>query len=65
VKNRPPLTALESVRARDVEGGTAPRQVQDKLDRERGQLARWREWLAQQDQARAALFTRPSPDEGQ
>jgi argininosuccinate lyase len=60
---RPPLTALESVLARDVEGGTAPARVAASLKREREQMVRWRDWLAQRDEARTALFTRSDANE--
>ena len=57
---RPPLTALESVLARDVEGGTAPGRVQLNLEFAREQLEGWQAWLDDRDDERAALFTRPS-----
>jgi len=59
---RPPLGALESVKARDVEGGTAPTRVIAHIKHEREQMMRWRDWLAHHDEARAALFTRPNPE---
>jgi argininosuccinate lyase len=64
-RQRPPLSAIESVTARDIEGGTAPGQIQKQLGSERAQMIRWREWLAQLDEAHAALFARPNSDEGQ
>jgi argininosuccinate lyase len=65
VSQRPPLTALESVKARDVEGGTAPRRVAAKLEHERDQITRWRGRLAEWDEARAKLFARPRSSGGQ
>jgi argininosuccinate lyase len=64
-RQRPPLTAFESVMVRDVEGGTAPARVMANIKREREQMVRWRDWLAQLDEARTALFSRSNANEAQ
>jgi argininosuccinate lyase len=61
---RPPLTAEESLRARDVPGGTAPRRVAEQLDRSRAALAQVRQRVAARQAARAALLTPPQGNEG-
>lgn len=58
-ERRPPLTALESIAARDVPGGTAPGRVATALAASRQIAARNREWLATEQAAREQLFARP------
>jgi argininosuccinate lyase len=59
-KERPPLSAMESIAARDVEGGVAPNRVADQLAEVRTFLQTEREkstsLLAQRDE----LFTKPT-----
>lgn len=58
-EQRPPLTALESIAARDVPGGTAPGRVAAALATSRQIATRNQEWLATEQAARVRLFTRP------
>ena len=53
---RPPLTAIESVAARDIEGGTAPARVGAALSAARGALGHDRDWLIERQAARAAVM---------
>ena len=43
--SKPPLTALESVSARNVPGGTAPNRVADAINASQGLLDETRTWL--------------------
>jgi argininosuccinate lyase len=56
---RPPLTAGESVRARDVPGGTAPNRVADQLGAVRAALGEARAQLMEHRAARAAMMAPP------
>jgi argininosuccinate lyase len=56
---RPPLTALESIAARDVPGGTAPGRVATALATSRQIAARNQAWLTTEQSAREQLFARP------
>jgi argininosuccinate lyase len=53
---RPPLTALESVSARDVPGGTAPARVADALEAAKQRLEDQRSWVSEREAVMAALF---------
>ncbi len=57
---KPPLRAIDSVAARDVPGGTAPRQVAAALDTARDALAAEQVALDLDRAARAARFTPPT-----
>jgi argininosuccinate lyase len=56
---RPPLTAEESVAARDVAGGTAPGRVRTALATARAGVSEARAWVAERDAALAAVFASP------
>ena len=56
---RPPLTAEESVRARDMPGGTAPRRVVEQLAAAQAALAIARASVSAREVARAALMQPP------
>ncbi len=58
-ERRPPLTALESIAARDVPGGTAPGRVAAALANSRETAARNLEWLTTEQATRERLFARP------
>lgn len=60
---RPPLTALESVSARDVRGGTAPNQVRAAHAAAVTALATARTEVAQRVDALAAIMRRPAAGE--
>ncbi len=53
---RPPLTALESVAARDIEGGTAPARVADALAAANDALGSDRGWLSERQDARSVVM---------
>ncbi|HYO30127.1 MAG TPA: argininosuccinate lyase [Thermomicrobiales bacterium] len=53
---RPPLTALESVCARDIEGGTAPARVAAALAAANGALGSDRGWLSERQDARSVVM---------
>jgi hypothetical protein len=53
---RPPLTAAESLAARDVPGGTAPRRVAEQVVEGRRLLGEARAHLAAHEEARAAMM---------
>jgi argininosuccinate lyase len=55
-RERPALTAVESLRARDVHGGTAPNRVAARLAVAREQLAGARADIAALDEARSAIM---------
>jgi argininosuccinate lyase len=55
-RERPALTAVESLRARDVHGGTAPNRVAARLAVTREQLAGARADIAALDEARSAIM---------
>ncbi len=57
-KLRPPLTALESVQARNVPGGTAPAQVAAALVTAKQRIAEKRSWVTEREAAMATLFIR-------
>jgi argininosuccinate lyase len=54
---RPPLTAAESLAARDVPGGTAPGRVSDQLAAARNTLAEERARLTERETDRQAMMT--------
>ncbi len=58
-RQRPPLTAAESIAARDIPGGTAPRRVASALNVSRANAATYRSWLAAENAARERVFARP------
>jgi argininosuccinate lyase len=55
-RERPPLSAEESIAARDVAGGTAPGRVAEHLAVVQGNLRDWRGRLAERESARAAMM---------
>jgi argininosuccinate lyase len=55
---RPPLTAQESVRARDVPGGTAPNQVATQLRAAQKRVAAARQLVDERKSAREAMMSR-------
>jgi argininosuccinate lyase len=55
---RPPLTALESVQARNVPGGTAPAQVALALVAAKQRIAEELFWVTEREAAMATLFDR-------
>ncbi len=59
---RPPLTAEESVRARDMPGGTAPRRVVEQLAAAQAALATARASVSAREVARTALMQPPPGD---
>jgi len=58
-EQRPPLTAAESIAARDIPGGTAPRRVAVALQVSRANAELNRAWLATETSARERVFARP------
>ena len=56
-EERPPLTAAESLSARDVPGGTAPTRVSEQLAAARNALAQGRARLTERETARQAMMT--------
>ena len=56
-EERPPLTAAESLSARDVPGGTAPNRVSEQLVAARNALAQARARLTERQTARQAMMT--------
>jgi argininosuccinate lyase len=56
---RPPLTAGESLAARNVPGGTAPRQVEQQLAKVQRFLAAARSRIVEREEARAAMMSPP------
>ena len=63
-EQRPPLTAMESVEARDVPGGTAPRQVRLALDAARDRAAEARSWVDERQAERARVMSAPVRNRG-
>ena len=59
-KERPPLTAAESVAARDIPGGTAPNRVRAALGAARERSSDVRAWHAREDQRLANVMKRNS-----
>jgi len=57
--SRPPQDGAGSVALRDIPGGTAPGRVAAGRERLVAELARWREWVLQEQSGMDALFTRP------
>lgn len=55
---RPPLTALESISARDVPGGAAPGRVAAALEAAEVSLGEQLDWVDDRQKERAALFNR-------
>jgi argininosuccinate lyase len=62
-EERPPLTAEESVAARDVVGGTAPERVRAALDGATAAVAEARAWVVERETRLASLFVRPDRPE--
>ena len=62
-ETRPPLSALESVSARDIPGGTAPGRVAQALANARAQVAEEAAWVSAQRAAHDRLLTPPRQDE--
>jgi argininosuccinate lyase len=60
-EKRPPLTALESVAARDVPGGTAPARVAAALEAAKQRLEDQRSWVSEREAVMAALFNHDDP----
>jgi argininosuccinate lyase len=58
---RPPLTALESVAARDVPGGTAPQRVAEAHAMATSVIAQARAWVEARRDALARIMTPPVP----
>jgi argininosuccinate lyase len=56
---RPPLTAAESIAARDVPGGTAPNRVKAARIEAATKVTEAREWLTERESALAAVMRRP------
>ena len=56
-EERPPLTAAESLAARDVPGGTAPNRVSEQLAAARNALAQARARLTERETDRQAMMT--------
>ena len=59
-EERPPLTAAESVAARDIPGGTAPNRVRAALGAARERSSDVRAWHAREDQRLANVMKRNS-----
>jgi argininosuccinate lyase len=59
---RPPLTAVESISARDVPGGTSPNRVAEQLAEARRTLAEARTDLASRETERQAMMTSRKAD---
>jgi argininosuccinate lyase len=59
-EERPPLTAAESVAARDIPGGTAPNRVRAALGAARERSSDVRAWHAREDQRLANVMKRDS-----
>jgi argininosuccinate lyase len=57
---RPPLTAAESVAARDVPGGPAPKRVRAALAAARDRISEAKDWHAYEDQRLANVMKRDS-----
>jgi argininosuccinate lyase len=57
--NRPPMTAEESIAARDIPGGTAPDQVRAARLEAATQVEADRAWLTERETAYAAIMRRP------
>ena len=64
-KQKPPLTAMESVAARDVPGGTAPKRVAEALKTATDEIAALREWQRARGAERAAILRRGSRGSGE
>jgi argininosuccinate lyase len=58
-EERPPLTGLESTKARDIPGGTAPDRVATAIEVARAAAGEERAWFTDQAARHAALFQRP------
>jgi argininosuccinate lyase len=59
IQERPPLTAHESVRARDVPGGTAPQQVARQTKAAQEAIAAARQTINERKNEREAMMTQP------
>jgi argininosuccinate lyase len=59
-KTKPPLTAEESVAARDIPGGTAPNRVSQALVEARDSIETFREWTAVQTKSLEYVMSRPN-----
>ena len=58
-EQRPPLTAMESVAARDVAGGTAPARVRAAIEVAAATVAAGRAWVDERQARLASLFAPP------
>jgi argininosuccinate lyase len=63
-KQKPPLSAMESVGARDVPGGTAPNRVAAALEQATAEIADLRAWQRARSAERAAILRRGSTGPG-
>ena len=59
-RQKPPLTALESVAARDVPGGTAPKRVAGAREGAVAEIGAQRQWLTTESKRVAAVMSRNS-----
>jgi hypothetical protein len=57
-EERPALTGLDSTKARDVPGGTAPDRVATAIDEARAAAGEERAWFEERAARHARLFTR-------
>ncbi len=57
---RPPLTAAESVAARDIPGGTAPVRVRAAVGAAVGRTSDFRAWHAEEEERMANVMRRDS-----
>lgn len=62
---KPPLSAMESINARDVPGGTAARQVRGAIDQARTELSDASAWLATEQNRRDRVMIRNSTGPGE
>ncbi|MCC6945211.1 MAG: argininosuccinate lyase [Thermomicrobiales bacterium] len=58
---KPPLTALESINARDIPGGTATPRVSSAIEEARQGLTAMQQWIDREMAARTRTFSRNSP----
>jgi len=63
-QSRPPLTAAESIAARNVPGGTAPKQVQAAHDQAHVRLVAERRWLEARQDELARVMQGPAASQG-
>jgi len=58
---KPPLTALESINARDIPGGTATPRVTSAIEEARESLTGMQQWIDREMAVRTRTFSRNSP----